>query len=160
MLTACLLIAGLLGVGAYFVPVFQVAATSAVGSGAVPDALPAPSKPFTLLLGSDDDAKFAPDRFNTQSMIPVRVNPADKQATMLSIPRDLWVPIADLQSLSIGAPDTLVSGELVASPAFSWNGLNLAYLAPAEAGGSFQVWTVAASGPAGRASPGDGKRRV
>jgi LCP family protein required for cell wall assembly len=81
-------------VGAYFIPVFQVAATSAVGSGSVPDALPAPSKPFTLLLlGSDDDAKFAPDRFNTQSMILVRVDPAARQATMLSIPRDLWVPI-------------------------------------------------------------------
>jgi LCP family protein required for cell wall assembly len=81
-------------VGAYFIPVFQVAATSTVGSGSVPDALPAPSKPFTLLLlGSDDDAKFAPDRFNTQSMILVRVDPAARQATMLSIPRDLWVPI-------------------------------------------------------------------
>jgi LCP family protein required for cell wall assembly len=94
VLVACLLIAGLLGVGAYFIPVFQVAATSAVGSGSAPEALPATSKPFTLLLlGSDDDAKFAPDRFNTQSMILVRVNPAAKQATMLSIPRDLWVPI-------------------------------------------------------------------
>jgi LCP family protein required for cell wall assembly len=94
VLTACLLIACLLGVGAYFIPVFQVAATSAVGSGSAPDALPAPSKPFTLLLlGSDDDAKFAPDRFNTQSMILVRVDPTTRQATMLSIPRDLWVPI-------------------------------------------------------------------
>jgi LCP family protein required for cell wall assembly len=46
-----------------------------------------------LLLGSDDDAKFAPDRLNTQSMILVRVDPAARQATMLSIPRDLWVPI-------------------------------------------------------------------
>jgi LCP family protein required for cell wall assembly len=94
VLTACLLIACLLGVGAYFIPVFQVAATSAVGTGSAPDALPAPSKPFTLLLlGSDDDAKFAPDRFNTQSMILVRVDPTTRQATMLSIPRDLWVPI-------------------------------------------------------------------
>ena len=28
-------------------------------------------------------------------MILVRVDPANKQATMLSIPRDLWVPIPD-----------------------------------------------------------------
>jgi LCP family protein required for cell wall assembly len=46
-----------------------------------------------LLLGSDDDAKFVPDRFNTQSMILLRVDPGSKQASMLSIPRDLWVPI-------------------------------------------------------------------
>jgi LCP family protein required for cell wall assembly len=88
------LLAGLIGVGAYFLPVFQVAATSAVTSGSVPDPLPAPTQPFTvLLLGSDDDAKFAPDRYNTQSMILLRVDPNAKQASMLSIPRDLWVPI-------------------------------------------------------------------
>jgi Tol biopolymer transport system component len=62
----------------------------------------------------------------------------------------LEVAQLDLESLSIGAPNTLVSGELIASPAFSWDGLNLAYLAPAQAGGSFQLWTVTASGPAGR----------
>src|SRR5207302_10005952 len=44
--------------------------------------------------GSDDDTKFAQDQYNTQSMILVRVDPANKQATMLSIPRDLWVPVA------------------------------------------------------------------
>jgi LCP family protein required for cell wall assembly len=87
-------LAGLLGVGAYFLPVFQVAATSAVSSGSIPDPLPTSTQPFTvLLLGSDDDAKFVPDRFNTQSMILLRVDPGSKQASMLSIPRDLWVPI-------------------------------------------------------------------
>jgi LCP family protein required for cell wall assembly len=45
------------------------------------------------LLGSDDDAKFPQDRVNTQSMILIRVDPSTKQATMLSIPRDLWVSI-------------------------------------------------------------------
>jgi LCP family protein required for cell wall assembly len=88
------LLAGLLGAGAYFLPVFQVAATSAVTSGSIPDPLRASTQPFTvLLMGSDDDAKFAPERFNTQSMILLRVDPGTKQASMLSIPRDLWVPI-------------------------------------------------------------------
>jgi LCP family protein required for cell wall assembly len=60
----------------------------------VPNPLPTKSEPFTvLLLGSDDDAKFPPDRVNTQSMILIRVDPGTKQATVLSIPRDLWVPI-------------------------------------------------------------------
>jgi LCP family protein required for cell wall assembly len=94
VLIACFLLAGLLGVGAYFLPVLRVAATSAVSSGSIPDPLPSPGGPFTvLLLGSDDDAKFAADRFNTQSMILMRVDPGAKRATMLSIPRDLWVPI-------------------------------------------------------------------
>ena len=51
--------------------------------------------PFTvLLLGSDDDEKFDPAHVLTQSMILVRVVPGTKQVTMLSIPRDLWVPLS------------------------------------------------------------------
>ena len=90
------LLAGILGLGAYFLPVFQTAANSTIGSGSIPDINPVttPTQPFTvLLLGSDDDAKFPADRVNTQSMILMRVDPSTKQATMLSIPRDLWVPI-------------------------------------------------------------------
>jgi LCP family protein required for cell wall assembly len=53
----------------------------------------APGGPFTvLLLGSDDDSKFSADHVLTQSMILVRVIPATKEVTMLSIPRDLLVP--------------------------------------------------------------------
>src|SRR5256714_1372716 len=47
-----------------------------------------------LLLGSDDDSKFSGDHVLTQSMILVRVIPATKQVIMLSIPRDLWVPLS------------------------------------------------------------------
>jgi LCP family protein required for cell wall assembly len=89
-------LSGLLGLGAYFLPLFQTAATSTSVSGGLPNLVPAqaPTEPFTvLLLGSDDDSKFVPDQLNTQSMILLRVDPASKQATMLSIPRDLWVPI-------------------------------------------------------------------
>ena len=88
--------AGLIGLGAYFVPVFQAASAVTGGpANVLPNAIPiAPPKPFTvLLLASDDDAKFPADRLNTQSMILVRVDPEAKQATMLSIPRDLWVPM-------------------------------------------------------------------
>jgi len=89
-------LAGLTGLGAYFMPLLQTAATSTAGAPGLPNLNPvqAPTQPFTvLLLGSDDDSKFAPDQLNTQSMILVRVDPTTKQATMLSIPRDLWVPI-------------------------------------------------------------------
>jgi len=87
---------GLGGLGAYFLPVFQTAANSTSASDGLPNLNPisAPTQPFTvLLLGSDDDAKFVPERLNTQSMILVRIDPNTKQATMLSIPRDLWVQI-------------------------------------------------------------------
>jgi LCP family protein required for cell wall assembly len=47
-----------------------------------------------LLLGSDDDSKFGPDHVLTQSMILMRVQPATKEVTMLSIPRDLYVPLS------------------------------------------------------------------
>jgi LCP family protein required for cell wall assembly len=47
-----------------------------------------------LLLGSDDDQKFDPNHVLTQSMILVRVDPAARSVTMLSIPRDLWVQLS------------------------------------------------------------------
>lgn len=93
------LLAGAGGLGAYFLPLLQTAASSSTaGPGSLTNLNPVsqPTQPFTvLLLGSDDDSKFAPDRLNTQSMILVRVDPTTKQATMLSIPRDLWVQIPD-----------------------------------------------------------------
>jgi LCP family protein required for cell wall assembly len=91
---------------AYFIP---AAATAIQATGQVVN-IPSPSaagllfsplpstSPVTaggaftvLLLGSDDDSKFSPDHVLTQSMILVRVIPATKEVTMLSIPRDLYV---------------------------------------------------------------------
>jgi LCP family protein required for cell wall assembly len=62
-----------------------------------PSPSPSPVTPgaFTvLLLGSDDDSKFSADHVLTQSMILVRVLPATKQVVMISIPRDLYVPLS------------------------------------------------------------------
>jgi LCP family protein required for cell wall assembly len=95
-LIAGFVLAGLVGLAVYFLPLFQSASTAGVRTGPlpIPNPLPTTTDPFTvLLLGSDDDAKFAQDRVNTQSMILIRVDPKAKQATLLSIPRDLWVPI-------------------------------------------------------------------
>ncbi len=94
---------------AYFLP---AAATAFEATGqvvSVPSPTPSPlfspspsTSPLTLptgaftvlLLGSDDDSKFSADHVLTQSMILVRVVPATKQVTMLSIPRDLYVPLS------------------------------------------------------------------
>jgi anionic cell wall polymer biosynthesis LytR-Cps2A-Psr (LCP) family protein len=46
-----------------------------------------------LLLGSDNDTKFTGGVL-TQSMIIVRFNPGSKKVVMLSIPRDLYVPLS------------------------------------------------------------------
>jgi hypothetical protein len=54
----------------------------------------------------------------------------------------LTVAPLDVVSSSIGTATVVVAGELVASPAFSWNGETLAFLAPAPAAGPFQLWTV------------------
>jgi LCP family protein required for cell wall assembly len=136
IISAGFLLAGLLGLGAYFLPVFQAAGSTA-GVGAMPDLDPlhATTGPFTvLLLGSDDDAKFPPDRLNTQSMILVRVDPATRQATMLSIPRDLWVPIPNQGEGKIstayqlgGAPAAIAAVESnfkVHVDDYAWIGLN------------------------------------
>ena len=60
-----------------------------------PSPSPVSQGAFTvLLLGSDDDSKFSGDHVLTQSMILVRVLPATKEVTMLSIPRDLYVHLS------------------------------------------------------------------
>jgi LCP family protein required for cell wall assembly len=94
---------------AYFVPAAQLAidstgqvlrVTPSPTESAVPTALPSataaptPGAFTVLLLGSDDDSKFNSDHVLTQSMILVRIVPSTKQVTMLSIPRDLWVPLS------------------------------------------------------------------
>ena len=61
---------------------------------------------------------------------------------------ELDVASFDSTTLAIGSPATLVSGQLVASPAFSPDGKTLAYLAPVAAGGHFQLWTVGSSATA------------
>jgi LCP family protein required for cell wall assembly len=92
---------------AYFLPAVQEAfdATSQVvevpsptpSPSGVPSVKPTPRAPGTftvLLLGSDNDSKFTGDHVLTQSMIIVRFNPASKKVVMMSIPRDLWVPLS------------------------------------------------------------------
>jgi Tol biopolymer transport system component len=46
-------------------------------------------------------------------------------------------------ALKLGPSTVLVQGKLVASPAFSPDGGSIAFLAPGDAGGAFQLWTVA-----------------
>ncbi len=97
-------LAALSGGFAYFLPaiITGVQATGQSVATTLPSPLaklaspsPAVQGAFTvLLLGSDDDAKFDPAHVLTQSMILVRVDPAAKTVTMLSIPRDLWVPLS------------------------------------------------------------------
>ena len=59
---------------------------------------------------------------------------------------DLVVAPFDANALTIGAPASVVSDKLLASPAFSPDGKTIAFFAPVDAGGHFQLWTVAASG--------------
>jgi LCP family protein required for cell wall assembly len=55
-----------------------------------------PNRRFNvLLLGSDDDLKFPSNAVLTQSMIVVSVDPTTPDVSMISIPRDFWVPIAN-----------------------------------------------------------------
>jgi LCP family protein required for cell wall assembly len=130
-------VAGLGGLGAYFLPVFQTAANSSAGGPGLPNLnpIPAPTQPFTvLLLGSDDDSKFVPGRLNTQSMILLRVDPQARRATMLSVPRDLWVPIPNAGYGKIstayqigGAPASIAAVESnfkVHIDDYVWIGLN------------------------------------
>lgn len=110
MLVAALLVfgfglSGVSGVVAYFLPAISAAlnitghqtqGNSPNGNHATPTPSTTPNQPFNvLLLGSDNDTKFAPDHVLAQTMIVVRVNPQAHSVVMFSIPRDLWVPIGN-----------------------------------------------------------------
>jgi LCP family protein required for cell wall assembly len=102
------LMSGTGGAAAYFLPLFAILAGQTGQSSHAPAAgeqglhpVPEPAAntfggpAFTmLLLGSDNDAKFQGSRPLTQSMILVRVDPPQRKVVMLSIPRDLWVPLS------------------------------------------------------------------
>jgi LCP family protein required for cell wall assembly len=129
-------LSGLIGVGAYFLPLFLAAAqqTNLAPAPAASAAPPAPGSPFTiLLLGSDNDTKFPKDKVLTQSMILVRVNPSSRAVTMLSIPRDLWVPLSTGHSAKIdlayqeggakAAVDTVAANFKIKVDDYAWIGL-------------------------------------
>jgi LCP family protein required for cell wall assembly len=127
---AGLFISGLSGAFAYFLPVALVAYAQ-TGQATRDTAAPSPSpsagattpppagSAFTvLLMGSDDDSKFQSDSVLTQSMILVRITPATRHVTMLSIPRDLWVPLSSGGTAKIdaaysygGAPEAVATVE-------------------------------------------------
>jgi LCP family protein required for cell wall assembly len=107
LVVAGFLLSGLGGAGAYFAPLLAAAVSFTTGQAVPHAAAPTPTnvaaaapaaggvQPFTvLLLGSDDDQKFDPNHILTQSMILVRVDPAAHSVTLLSIARDLFVPLA------------------------------------------------------------------
>src|SRR5260370_12011436 len=60
---------------------------------ATPPPLDSKQRINILLLGSDNDQKFPQDALLSQTMIVVSVDPSKRQVTLLSLPRDLWVPI-------------------------------------------------------------------
>ncbi|HEY1455862.1 MAG TPA: hypothetical protein VGG31_05155 [Candidatus Dormibacteraeota bacterium] len=59
---------------------------------------------------------------------------------------ELDVAAFDEQAPSLAAPSPLVTGQLVASPAFSPDGKTIAYLAPSRSQGAFQLWTIPVTG--------------
>lgn len=124
-------VSGMSGAALYFQPAIA-AAVQDFGHTIKPEAMPrssasaAPSQspasvvdpgaPFTvLLLGSDNDQKFQANEVLTQSMILARVNPQTRQVTMLSIPRDLDVPLPNGSNDKIdkayldGGPDASIA---------------------------------------------------
>jgi LCP family protein required for cell wall assembly len=109
MAVAAVALSSAAGSFAYFLPAVAEALDATGQAVVVPSPTPSPTQPvgrspkptprtpgaFTvLLLGSDNDSKFIGDSVLTQSMILVRVSPATKKVTMLSIPRDLYVPLS------------------------------------------------------------------
>ena len=79
--------------------------TTGTGVRVTPTAMPTPrptaipihtpkNRVNLLVLASDNDAKNSSTAFpNTQVMIYLSLDPVQKQVYMISIPRDLWVPI-------------------------------------------------------------------
>ncbi len=58
---------------------------------------------------------------------------------------ELVVATFDASNATLGPASVLVQGRLSASPAFSPDGQTIAFLAPVQQGGTFQLWTVPAA---------------
>ena len=102
----CLVLVG--GLLLYLSPVLALLDNHDLSPGkplATPAATPPPldskQRVNILLLGSDNDQKFAQDAVLSQTMIVVSIDPAKRQVTLLSLPRDLWVAIPGHPSAKI-----------------------------------------------------------
>ena len=135
----CLLLVG--GALLYLSPVLALLDNHDLSPGkplATPAATPPPldskQRVNILLLGSDNDQKFAQDAVLSQTMIVVSIDPAKRQVTLLSLPRDLWVPIPGHASAKIdlaykegGAPlarATVEKAFRIPIHYYAWIGLN------------------------------------
>ena len=135
----CLVLVG--GVLLYLSPVLALLDNHELSPGkplATPAATPPPldskQRVNILLLGSDNDQKFAQDAVLSQTMIVVSIDPAKRQVTLLSLPRDLWVAIPgharakiDLAYAEGGAPlarATVEKAFRIPIHYYAWIGLN------------------------------------
>ncbi len=135
----CLALVG--GVLLYLSPVLALLDNHDLSPGkplATPAATPPPldskQRVNILLLGSDNDQKFAQDAVLSQTMIVVSIDPAKRQVTLLSLPRDLWVAIPgharakiDLAYAEGGAPlarATVERAFRIPIHYYAWIGLN------------------------------------
>ena len=92
-----------------------------------------------LLLGSDNDLKFAPDAVLTQAMILVSVDPAQHEVAMVSIPRDFWVPIRGFGYQKIDVAYEVGGVALARSTVESLFGVKIDYYAWVGLNGLVQV---------------------
>ena len=135
----CLVLVG--GLLLYLSPVLALLDNHDLSPGkplATPAATPPPldskQRVNILLLGSDNDQKFAQDAVLSQTMIVVSIDPAKRQVTLLSLPRDLWVAIPgharakiDLAYAEGGAPlarATVEKDFRIPIHYYAWIGLN------------------------------------
>jgi LCP family protein required for cell wall assembly len=129
------------GVLLYLSPVLALLDNHDLSPGkplAMPAATPPPldskQRVNILLLGSDNDQKFQQDAVLSQTMIVVSIDPSRRQVTLLSLPRDLWVPIPGHASAKIdlaykegGAPlarATVEKAFKMPIHYYAWVGLN------------------------------------
>jgi len=101
---------------------------------ATPPPLDSKQRINILLLGSDNDQKFQQNALLSQTMIVVSIDPGARQVTLLSLPRDLWVPIPGHASAKIdlayaqgGAPlarATVERAFKIPIHYYAWVGLN------------------------------------
>jgi LCP family protein required for cell wall assembly len=80
---------------------------------ALPDTLTGVNAFNLLLLGSDNDAKFGNGAVLTQTDIVVRIDLQHHKVTMVSIPRDMWIP-SDTGSCCLKLDE--ISGALTYGP--------------------------------------------
>ena len=112
-----------------------------VAQGELSPNIPTPDQPaVALVIGSDHRASYgAAEPSRSDTLMLVRIDPATKRISMLSLPRDLWVPINGVCCNKINAAYSDGGVKLALKTVQEYTGIKVNYLVVVDFSGFTQL---------------------